>query len=1330
MKHLRQSMTCRLLAVLMLILSAPSALMAADSWIYPTSEPKTPFGGGNGMKDTPYLISTAQHLANLAYMVTTKRNSYSGKYFMLLNDIVLNDGVIASGEVKKESNGSVLYSTNKAHFDKLKEWQPIGQYGTMYDDDFKGIFDGGGHTISGVYVRKPKLSADKSYRHKGLFGNCKEARISNLTLNDCFISICAPDGGEFTTKTGCLVGLAKSTTITNCHATGCVVSCDGDVTMEQWSVGGLVGETEDSSLFYDSSYEGVVDAYAESTYKSSWFANNSYMGGLVGHIGTTEFQVERCRTKGSLLFRQKNTGGTASVYVGGVIGGDKGSDYKAQHVAYCGNEMNISLFNKACLAEARTAHAHGIISGVAECVECANRGTVSFGGDEGYVANVSTKSGLVSVGGISQKGDMFRCINYGDISIAPMRYANGMSIAPWVNENPTTKKCFALNKITYRFDSGEPVLRIWQESDDDYYETRQNDYYVELYKTGDDALSETVKRVDKAIFKKDNYPAELNEAWPRAFGQIIDESDPLKGYLYLTCLGASLKTLDGHGTEADPYLVTSYEDLKAVHELFSSDEKTEGLVFKLTDNIDLTDKSGYGVFEHLTVIGSDNHPFDGIFDGDGHYIRGVVVAGFYKSVEGTSMFGVVAGTVKNLALDNIMRYDENCGYGGIARQLNSGGRIENCSVTGETSMFVRYSNYLNFGGICLDAKPGSIITDCSFVGKVKMKTDYFGADHYCNLKIGGIALQAGGTIRNCLCVMDNEFDIKSVYPDDPITVTVGGIVASKADGAVLENNYYYIGETKKSVNSANKVTFNDAQSSDGATAGKEKIDASLLGSAWVDGLYHPVVKGAYHYACKDYNGNGVALDQWMRTPTNNDILTLVPTAANKTDTKLWQLPNVAVYSEEYGAEMLTNFNIIPDQELVGYPLRYKASKEGVDVKGMATYVWTVKPHAVNWRPFCLPGGVELENLPEGCRLYVGGKLVKDSEGTRCKMNIVEVESVPAGVPFLLCYDNETDNEEVVITMTGDLAMTPRKADESSALEGTFSRKPGSYAYSEVVEETTDGKTTKYLKNTAGYDSFSAYIAYASTDRIELVDYLLLDELSNETDDVIKANDGKTLNVKLRRNIRTGGWNTLCLPFGVSGEEVAGALGSGTRVEELASVDYDATAGAVELKFKRASAIEAGRPYLVLPESEGSIFDLGQRTITGTVEPATFSVTLGDASPADISMVGSFARFYLASTDDENQYFIQQDKFYRATQANPITSDGYRCYFCVKSTGGAAVPSLGAARVVHADGTVTNIRLIDTGLGTADTRIYDMQGRQHSGLQRGVNIVGGKKIVRK
>ena len=63
------------------------------SWSYPSESASEPFGGGSGTETDPYIIGTAQQLANLAYEVNNG-NNYAGEYFKMTADIELNSGVL------------------------------------------------------------------------------------------------------------------------------------------------------------------------------------------------------------------------------------------------------------------------------------------------------------------------------------------------------------------------------------------------------------------------------------------------------------------------------------------------------------------------------------------------------------------------------------------------------------------------------------------------------------------------------------------------------------------------------------------------------------------------------------------------------------------------------------------------------------------------------------------------------------------------------------------------------------------------------------------------------------------------------------------------------------------------------------------------------------------------------------------------------------------------------------------------------------------------------------------------------------------------------------
>ena len=1277
-----------LIAVLMLVMLAPSVMMAADDWSYPTSTPSNPFGGGNGTQGNPYIISTAQHLANLAYMVSNKDKDYDGKYFRQTRDIVLNDNVI-SGAVK-EADGGICYNKNQAHFDNLKKWQPIGAYGNMWDSDFEGIYDGGGHSISGIYFQY-LLEKSKAKTYIGLFGCCDGAQISNLTIKDCFFAL---SPYQFMSL-GTLVGVASNTVITNCHAENCVISGDGDQILWYWNIGGLVGKAEKVFTIKNSSFNGIVDVNVSTTSDEVENADCN-VGGILGakeksDIISRAFSIEGCSTNGKLMLHQaKDTKYGGTLYYGGFVGyANKLSGSK--QIVRSINKMDISICHNATFLPSYVIEAAGFICSEAECSECMNLGDITIGGSD-YTTNMERIwARSVSIAGFSCKGKAYDCFNYGDITMAPVKTAKLMTMSPFISDGGTVQDCFAYGSIAYKFEQDNPTIRTSSSSD---VSVNDSYYYTTL-------TNGRMQNIQEDYFKQQKSADNLNnQVGETKYGLLKENGAWYNGYLSLTSLGAIANSLRGKGTLLEPYIIRSASDLRTLQYMFTTGNSFKGNIFKLNADIDMTNEP------EMEDIGSSTSPFDGIFDGGGHYIRGL------KSNCG-DLFYMVTGTVKNLALYDAQSLSDHQFFGlahYVGKSDTECGSIENCFVSSDASVKVyndAATGNTQIGGICCLLRSGSSISNCYYTGTATLANADGGGSSTLVASVGGIATNAeqGSTISNCYAVIGYN-------ASNDVKAYLGGIVAE--DGTpTLQNNFYHIDIAASSQQPTATREYNGTSSAD-----KYGIDASTLGSAWSEGKYYPVLKSAHHYVCKDSDGKDVALDGTGYEPKDNEILTIVPTIAQQQDTKIWQLPNVAVYSADLGADIITNFNIIPDD----CPLLYKASTDGASLKGLATYPWEVTT-GVNWRSFCLPGTVSLSDLPDGCKMYVGGTY--DSENNH--MNIVEVESVPAGVPFLLRYKSNS-NSTVYIAMSGDLTAQPQQADAASSLMGTFTEVNGSYVHSNVSETTMSGETTTYMSNSGRADCFRGYVVGENSEQIALTDYLLLDEQSNKTDDIVEANDGQSVNVKLRRDIKTGGWNTVCLPFNVSSEEIANVLGSATRIEELTAIDCDAATNSIVMRFNVASSIEAGKSYLVYPEKAGSIFDFSARNIVATTSDKTFSVTLDDGTITNISMIGSYGKAYLLSNDEANHYFIQQDKFYRVT-GKAIISLGYRCWFKVTDASGTKAQTLNSARVMHADGTATDIRLIDTGLTDGNARIYDVQGIQHNEMQKGINIVSGKKIIK-
>ena len=242
---------------------------------------------GSGTEGDPYLIETAAQLAFLSYMVN-KDFDTQGLYFRLTTDIDLN--------------GS-----------EDQPWIPIGLCDRGFDEDgcdrgnlnstgfaprsmFRGHFDGGGHSISNIYV-------DNEGSYAGLFGYADSwvegdtAVIENVYVTNGYVN-----GNE----SGGIVGHGGLVIISRCrngadiegNRVGGIVGIGAKVVSNCSNIGRLKGSdvggiastmsaTEISECFN----EGDIEASRFGGGILSWsyqaMINNCYNTGNVSAIGDT-----------------------------------------------------------------------------------------------------------------------------------------------------------------------------------------------------------------------------------------------------------------------------------------------------------------------------------------------------------------------------------------------------------------------------------------------------------------------------------------------------------------------------------------------------------------------------------------------------------------------------------------------------------------------------------------------------------------------------------------------------------------------------------------------------------------------------------------------------------------------------------------------------------------------------------------------------------------------------------------------------------------------------------------------------------------------------------
>lgn len=205
---------------------------------------------------------------------------------------------------------------------------------------------------------------------------------------------------------------------------------------------------------------------------------------------------------------------------------------------------------------------------------------------------------------------------------------------------------------------------------------------------------------------------------------------------------------------------------------------------------------------------------------------------------------------------------------------------------------------------------------------------------------------------------------------------------------------------------------------------------------------------------------------------------------------------------------------------------------------------------------------------------------------------------------------------------------------------------------------------------------------------------------------------KAYDVKLARTLTANVWNTICLPFDVTAEQIADVLKSAGNVKEFDRED----ATKQTIYFKDATTMVAGKPYLIKPTESAKELVFKGVKIT-EYEPKN---TSGD----NYAVYGTFGKYTMKT--DGTELFLKTDGKFYIPAAGTATMKGFRAYFynINGSTAGAAL------NLSFGDATGINGVAADA---EKNVKVYNVNG-QYVGtsleaLPKGLYIVGGKKVLK-
>lgn len=248
-------------------------------------------------------------------------------------------------------------------------------------------------------------------------------------------------------------------------------------------------------------------------------------------------------------------------------------------------------------------------------------------------------------------------------------------------------------------------------------------------------------------------------------------------------------------------------------------------------------------------------------------------------------------------------------------------------------------------------------------------------------------------------------------------------------------------------------------------------------------------------------------------------------------------------------------------------------------------------------------------------------------------------------------------------------------------------------------------------------------------------------LANDADNTATLTtwENKTCDMALtgRTLFKDGAWNTLCLPFSLSEEQIAASDLAGATIMELDATGtyatdnqtgFDANDGTLYLYFKTASAIEAGKPYIVKWTSGSDIANPVFPGVTVTSTPAG-TVEAKNSGLNTVQFIGTYSPTPLTPNDKSNLFLGAGSTLYYPNDANNDDGNYYvnscRAYFHVDLDGSAGVRQF----VLNFGDERPTLVSLPSGREAAGAW-YDLNGRKLSGkpTARGIYINNGKKVV--
>lgn len=208
------------------------------------------------------------------------------------------------------------------------------------------------------------------------------------------------------------------------------------------------------------------------------------------------------------------------------------------------------------------------------------------------------------------------------------------------------------------------------------------------------------------------------------------------GYADNIYIDSSKEELEGTGTQDDPYLISSIEDLISFSDNVNSGNSYEGKYLKLNTSLNFNSTLSYSneyckqlttlefdssciKITEFTPIGNSNNPFKGTFDGNNNIIFNIPY-NINDKTNNIGLFGYLENAdIENLGVSGTLTLEnttiENINIGGIAA-ISYNSTINNCHNKFNYDFSKSTTSNINLGGIVGKSSNNTISDSYNYAG--------------------------------------------------------------------------------------------------------------------------------------------------------------------------------------------------------------------------------------------------------------------------------------------------------------------------------------------------------------------------------------------------------------------------------------------------------------------------------------------------------------------------------------------------------------------------------------------------------------------------------------